>query len=254
MDTLAGWNLTTKCTKEKIMRNLFILLAIICFSSSLAAAEEAGWSGKGEFGLVLTSGNSDTQSVNLALGFEKNSEKWKHTFAAGALNAESDDLKTANRFDLNWQSNYNLNETSYVLGSLRYVDDDFSAFSETIAAVLGYGRKIIDGETHKLNGEIGIGYREDTDALTRRSNSEAIVSGVVDYSWTISETTAFTNKFLIESGSDNTFVENDTALSVSINDKLALKLGLNIRHNTDVTGLVDDTDTVTTANLVYNFK
>ena len=64
----------------------------------------------------------------------------------------------------------------------------------------------------------------------------------------------FTNKFLVESGSDNTFLENDTALSVSINDRLALKIGLNIRHNTDVTGLVDDTDTLTTANLVYNFK
>ena len=41
---------------------------------------------------------------------------------------------------------------------------------------------------------------------------------------------------------------------VSINDRLALKIGLNIRHNTDVTGLADDTDTLTTANLVYNFK
>lgn len=236
------------------MRKLFILLVIMCFAAPLSAAEEAGWSGKGEFGLVMTSGNSDTQSVNLGLGFEKETEKWHHKFAASALNAETDDTKTANRFDLEWQSDYKLTEDSYVLGSVRYSDDDFSAFSKSIAAVLGYGRKILDNETHKFNGEIGLGVREDTDAITGQSNSEAIISGVLDYSWAISESTAFTNRLLVESGSDNTYVENDTALSVSINDRLALKVGLNIRHNTDVTGILDDTDTVTTANLVYNFK
>ena len=236
------------------MRKLSTIFIILFLTAPLAAEEEAGWSGKGELGLVATSGNSDTQSVNLALGFEKETEKWHHEFAASALNAETDNQKTANRFDLEWQSNYKLSEVSYVLGSLRYTDDDFSAFSETIAAVGGYGRKLINNETHKLNGEVGLGIREDTDAITRRSNTEAIFSGVLDYSWAISETTAFTNKFLVESGSDNTFLKNDTALTVSINDRLALKIGLNIRHNTDVTGLVDDTDTLTTANLVYNFK
>ena len=236
------------------MRKLSIFMVILFLTAPVAAEDEAGWSGKGEFGLVVTSGNSDTQSVNLAIGFEKDSEKWHHKFSASALNAETDSIKTANRYDLKWQSDYKLSEVSYVLGSLRYTDDDFSAFSETIAAVGGYGRKFINNETHKFNGEVGLGIREDTDAITGRSNTEAIISGVLDYSWAISETTVFTNKFLVESGSDNTFLENDTTLSVSINDRLALKIGLNIRHNTDVTGLVDDTDTLTTANLVYNFK
>ena len=158
------------------------------------------------------------------------------------------------RVDREWQSDYKLSEVSYVLGSLRDTDDDFSAFSKTIAAEGGYGRKFIDNETHKFNGEAGLGIRENTDSITGCSNSEAIISGVLDYSWKISETTAFTNKFLLESGSDNTFIENDTALSVAINDRLALKVGLNIRHNTHITGTLDDTDTLTTANLVYNFK
>ena len=236
------------------MRYLSIFVVSLLVSAPLVAEEELGWSGKGEFGLVVTSGNSDTQNVNLALGFEKKTEKWHHKFSAVALNAETDSTKTANRFGLEWQSDYKLSEVSYVLGNLRYTDDDFGAFSETIAAVAGYGRKLIDNETHKLNGELGLGVREDTDQITNHSNSEAIISGVLDYSWAISETTAFTNKFLVESGSDNTFLENDTALSVSINDRLALKLGLNIRHNTDVTGTLDDTDTLTTVNLVYNFK
>ena len=48
--------------------------------------------------------------------------------------------------------------------------------------------------------------------------------------------------------------EAHEALAVAMNAKLSLSLGFEVRHNSDVPqGVAENTDTVTTANLVYNF-
>ena len=93
-------------------------------------APKYGWSGKGEFGLVSTSGNSDTFSLNLAAEIAYESEKWRHRFAASALNSENNGDTTAKRYDLGEQSDYKLNAKSYVFGALRYDHDDFSAYED----------------------------------------------------------------------------------------------------------------------------
>ena len=68
------------------------------------------------------------------------------------------------------------------------------------------------------------------------------------------DTTKITNKFLVESGSDNTSVQNDLALAVSMTDKLALAVGYGVRYNSDPPPLAKSTDTLVTVNLVYNIK
>jgi putative salt-induced outer membrane protein len=58
---------------------------------------------------------------------------------------------------------------------------------------------------------------------------------------------------LVEAGSDNTFYQNDAGLVVNMNKTLALKLGYQVRHNTDVSPGTKKTDQLMTTNLVYNF-
>lgn len=53
-------------------------------------------------------------------------------------------------------------------------------------------------------------------------------------------------------GAENTLVQNDTGISVAMNESFALKAAVQVRHNTDVTGSTDRTDTLTTLNLVHN--
>jgi putative salt-induced outer membrane protein len=77
---------------------------------------------------------------------------------------------------------------------------------------------------------------------------------LLDDSFQVTDTTLWTNRLLVESGSDNTFTQFNTALAVAMNAKLSLSLGFEVRHNSDVPqGVAENTDTVTTANLVYNF-
>jgi putative salt-induced outer membrane protein len=222
-----------------IVKNGFIALAALVFSTvaiSQEADEEKGWTGKGEFGLVKTSGNTDTESLILGVEFINEQDKWRHRAAANALSADDSGTTTAERYGFEWQSDYKLDDKSWVLGAFRYESDEFSAYDNQQTLTFGYGRNLLDNNISKLVGEIGIGFRDAE--LTRQ----------------VTDNSEFTNRFLVESGSDNTFLQNLMGFSVSMNDRMAMKFGFEYRHNTDVPFGVDDTDTITSANLVVNFQ
>lgn len=237
---------------------LSILSILALFGSAALSAQEPaapdyGWSGKGELGFVSTSGNTDTQSLNLALEFIYDSEKWRHRFGAGAINSEDNGVTTAKRYDLGAQTDYKLTEKSYVFGALRYENDDFSAYEDQSTLTFGYGRQVLDTEKHKLKLEGGLGYRTATFAGTGESENDAILRGLLDWIWQLTPSTSLGERFLVEAGSDNTYLQNDLGLTVAINSRFALKVGFQVRNNSDVPPGVDKTDTLTSANLVYNF-
>lgn len=216
--------------------------------------EKEGWTGKGEFGYVQTSGNTETSALNLGLQFTYEKDQWRHRLGATALRSERDDMVDAQRYTLGAQSDYKLTERSYVFGAFRYDADRFAPYDPVSTLTAGYGYTILDNGAHYLLGEIGAGYRTQEDALTGESDNEAIARGRLDYRWAVSETTEFANLFLVEAGADNTFFQNDTSLSVAINARFAVKAAFQVRHNSDLPpGAVDDTDTQFTTNLVYNF-
>ncbi len=74
------------------------------------------------------------------------------------------------------------------------------------------------------------------------------------YEHNFTENTKITNKFLAESGSENTALQDDLALQVSMTKTLALAVGYGIRYNTDPPPLSETTDTLITVNLVYNIQ
>jgi len=112
----------------------------------------------------------------------------------------------------------------------------------------------MSSENHVLKGEIGAGYRSQKETISGEKFNDAIIRILLDDSWQVFSTTAWTNRLLIETGSDNTFTQWNTGLAVSMTEKFALKLGFELRNNSTVpAGNSKKTDTVTSANLVYKF-
>lgn len=217
--------------------------------------KKQGWSGKGEFGYVQTSGNTETSALNMALEFVYEVDKWRHRLGATALRSEKNDVVDAERYTFGAQTDYKLNLRSYVFGAFRYDSDKFAPYDPVSTLTGGYGYTLIDNGRHYLLGEIGAGYRTQEDSLTGASSNDAIARGRLDYRWIITDTTEFTNLFLVEAGADNTFLENTTALGVAINSRFAVNVAFQVRHNTELPpGAVDDTDTQFTTNLVYKFR
>jgi putative salt-induced outer membrane protein len=238
--------------EERVMQRagMAAALALGVLASGTASAD---WSGKGSFGGVLARGNTETETINLNLDVENRIAPWTHKFGASMLRTVTDDITSADRWELRGETNYDLTERSYLFGTLRYEDDAFTDFSYQATAAGGYGYRFIMTERTKLEGQIGAGYRQAELRLTGEQEDGIIARGAVNFEHKLTDTTLLYERFLVESGSDNTFVQNQLGIEVKIADTFALGLDYAVRHNTDVLPGTDKTDQVFTANLVYGF-
>lgn len=247
--------------------HLLLCAAALAPMVAIGAEEADGWTGKGQAGLLISQGNSKAKSANAAVDLSRAIEQWKHSFHAAALYGEVAGIKSAQRWDLGWQSDYSFNERTFGFGSLRYARDSFSGFRYQASATVGVGYKFIDEEATKLTGQVGAGYRKlrpeiitkdaAGDVISREalaSEGEAIATAGLDFTHAFSDTTSISNKFLLEHGSSNTMYTDSLALAVKMSDRLALSVGLNVIRNSDPPPGLKKTDTVQTLNLVYAFQ
>jgi len=237
---------------------IFTTLCLLCLSSTIQAK---GWSGQGEAGYVKAGGNTDSESLNIGLKFVNEGPLWAHELGFTTYQASADGVDSAETLAASYTVKRELSERSNVFFTLSYLDDDFDGFTEQLSTTIGYGYKVIDTKTVGWETGIGVGYR-DTQQLVRLEDGTELegedVSGETlvlrsDYRHQLTDNTQFLDHFKAEIGSDNSFIENDAALVVAMNEVFSLKAGVIIRHNTDPALGADDTDTITSLNLVYNF-
>ncbi len=232
------------------------LTATTALSTSAFAEDDnkANWSGTGQLGFSMTSGNSDTENLTAGLKLTRETGKWVSDVSLHLLRASSNDVDTAERFTINTKTGYKFDDNDYIYYGTRYDNDNFSGFDYTISTSIGWGHKFFDSEESKLITEIGIGYKTEALDVDRSENNGAILSGKLDYMRQITETTKFENVLLLEAGEDNTFVQNDAGFTFKVSEKFGVKLAHQLRHNTDAPLGRDSTDTLVSANLVYDFK
>lgn len=228
-------------------------LPIVALGLVLSANAWTDWTGSGELGLVFARGNTDTETLNTELNVGYTRERWSNDSMFSFLRSETDGDVEASRFVFANNTDYALSEVSYLTGVARYDQDKFSSFEFQTSLAIGYGRELIDTERQTLSLDVGPGVRHSEIRDTGETETEVIGRAGLDYRLAVSETSYLTNRALVETGSSNTFVENEAALTVAINDALALKTGFTVRHNTDVEPGRDKTDYLSTVNLVYSF-
>ena len=117
----------------------------------------------------------------------------------------------------------------------------------------GWGHKFHDTETSKLITELGLGYKTEAIDIDRSETNGLALLGKLDYMRQLSETTSFENLTTLESTDDNTFIQNDAGFSFKVSSKFKVKLAHQYRRNTDVPVGIEKTDTLVSANLVYDF-
>ena len=270
------------------MNKMLIPIALLAALPLTAFADNDGsWSGSGEAGFAAARGNAKSENLNAKLQFKKEDDQWKDNFYLTALRSKGE-VKTAtvvgqppdqhivnvstydltsNRYEAGTSVGYKLDERSYIVGALRYENDDFSPFNYQWVASIGYGYTMLKNASDELSFEIGPGYKtyQPVDTFgpaivngmpvrnTFDSNSELVARGLMAYQHKFTESTSFVDTLLMEAGSANTFFQNDAGLQVDMNKKLALKVGYQVRTNSDVAPGLKQTDQLVTTNLVYHF-
>lgn len=216
----------------------------------------------GEFGLIVTSGNTETTSVVAGINATQELEKWTNVYLVEALfksqkttnedGQESDDT-VEQRVFASAQGNYQLanpNHRLFVFGS--YEDDRFGNFKYQGTLAAGWNHLVWEDDKSSFDYSIGPGYSFAED-LEGNDVSEAIIRAALNYNWNVSETARFSQTFSTEYGSDNIKSRAESALTASLAGGLSLKLSVQFNHNSDVAPGFENLDTQVAATLVYSF-
>ena len=233
-------------------RRFAMLVALLFVVQTSFAQDEEGFSGTAGLGFLSTTGNTETESLNINFEMGWNYERWHHRFAGLAVQSSNSGVRTAEAYGLNWQTEYDIDELSYWYGIVAWNKDEFSPYEQQTREAGGYGRRFIMTERHDLSGEIGAGLRQ-ADLRDGTSQDDTIFRLSGEYIWTISETSRFGQTLAIESGSNNTYTEARSRLAVDINSDLALVVSYTIRNNSDVLPGTQKTDTFTAITIEYSY-
>ena len=225
------------------------------FSATLAAppvllSAEAEWAPSGELGFVNTTGNSEATTINGKLAVEGRYEGWEGEAHISGLRGENSGETNAERYEVGSTARRDLGPETFVSSALRYERDDFSAFQYQGTVSVAYGFRPIADVDQTLRLEIGPGIRR-AQPLGEDDDTNLIGRAQGRYVRTLSDTAELYNSTLLETGSDNTFLQNELGIAVDINESLALKAAYQLRRNSQVIGDKEKLDTLTTINLVW---
>lgn len=210
------------------------------------------WSGSAELGASISTGNSQTSSVNGKLKLKYESGPWSHRFKLTTLQASEDGNSTANRTVGELSTHYNFDPRNYAFDTLRASHDTFSGYSYQATIAAGLGRKLWVSDRGELSVEAGPGYRR-SKLKEGTTQNNLIGLAKVEFNYKISDTAKFEQSLTVLGGAANTEIESESGLSVDLTKTIALKVAYTVQHNTKVPVGTKKTDTFTSINLVYAF-
>ncbi|WP_241984212.1 DUF481 domain-containing protein [Aliidiomarina sedimenti] len=243
----------------------FVLSSAALAQENQAEAEDQAWKIETEVGLLIRTGNTESQSWKGKLNLARDVERWRHQaefdyYRQETENEAGEDVIDADRFFAAAQTNRKFSDDSrsslFLYGS--YEDDRLNSydFQSTIAA--GYGNRYTWNEGLYADFEIGPGYSYDKRIDTGETSGEWILRLAGKLNWDITANSRFTQSMSTEVGNDNTRTRSVSALTANINSSLAMRVSLTLTHNDTVYPIEDGSlpeklDTETAVTLVYSF-
>ena len=230
-----------------------IAVSLAMISGMTMAQEEFGTTRELQLGALLTSGNTEEQSLNFAAAMTINPENpWLYSFSLDGLYNSSENEVKGQRFYGVASANYQFSDDSYFQTRASHEDDRFSGFDSQTDLTFSYGRGFLRNRSDMgLNVDAGIGVR--WSRLDGSDSDEPILRLAGDYSWTISESAEFAQELSTEYGTDSNIYRSVSSIETRILDNLSLRFSLRIKHQTDVPVGRERTDTETAVTFVMSF-
>lgn len=211
------------------------------------------WSMEVELGGNRSTGNTETEALRIAAALDDHYGHWEHHYAVTFDYAEDNNTASAQRLTALVRTRLLLTDHFWAFGHADYEDDRFSSFDYRFTESLGLGYRLIDLPDLTFSIEAGPGARQTKLAAANDTETELIGRLQTDAHWQISESAALSNVSSVVIGPERTTTKSVTSLTFKIIDAMSARLGFEFRHDSDVEVGQENTDTLTTATLVYGF-
>lgn len=225
---------------------------------------EKAWDIQMSASYLLQNGNTKSQSIAGKINASHDTQKWRQTFKAEAVNTtgqndNGNEVRTAERYYGSYKLDRKYSKNNYLFNIVTYQKDRFSGYFYQASYALGIGHRFINTDSQTLDMEAGPGYRvqclEPASSYLHCGNSDDSFIGraAAKYKWKISKTATFGEELSSESGGGNTSTRSETSLTSKINDHFAMQLSYLITHDSTVPAGNHNTDQETSVSLVYTY-
>lgn len=182
------------------MRRLSILLLVVLFAIPLTAQEEAAapppppWTSSLGAGLAITSGNSDTQNLNVSFSTAWD-PKTDRTFKAEALylRGEAEGEKTADRAALGARYDHSVSDRTFWFGEVSALRDPFKEIDYFVSPLVGAGWFALKDDVQALRFDGGVGMFVEKNHLLGTDSGGAVKAGQ-SYERKLSEVSSITQQ------------------------------------------------------------
>lgn len=234
-------------------RPLLLGLSLVAADTVLAADTDGDWNGSADVGFTNITGNSNSSSLLAATRMARTDGRFKHNLEARAKNTEESGLRTAEAYRFSGKEDVSFSKRDYLYISTTWDKDRFSGYDWQLSASIGYGRKLIDTERHRLSMEVGPGYRHDELPAAGGSDETATAHAAAKYEWDVSESTRFLQVFEGDRGEDNALTRSVSELAIKLNSSLAFKASLEVKRNSEPPAGTRNSDRTTMLALAWTF-
>jgi len=205
-------------------------------------------------GLALTSGNTDTSTINMGYGFAYDPKTRNVVKSEGLfLRGKSEGEVTADRLALNGRDEYKLHDRLFTFGQLQYLRDQFKDIDYLVAPTGGLGYRLADTPRTKLSVDGGVGVVWEKAPLR-----DVDTSGAVTFSeklaHQLSATAALTENFsaLYKTQDFNDALYSfSTALAASVTQRTQVKIEFLDTYKNLVAPTIEKNDIAVIVGLVY---
>jgi putative salt-induced outer membrane protein len=244
-------------------RYLQVLIVILAFGSLPVLAQESeeqqpepAWTGSLGLSWLATSGNTDTSSLGLDLSLTREPDPWGLEFVARGNRADQAGNLTAENYLAAVRAMRKLSVRWDAFGGLSYAKDTFAGFDSQIVASAGVTYKALLGPKHLLAFDMGLSWT--TEDVVPPYPDVDFVGGLfgLAWEWKLSDGAKLTERLVFTPNFDDSEdwrLGSMTAIEASVNEWLALRLGFDVRYRNLPIGLNKNTDTTSTASVVFTF-
>jgi putative salt-induced outer membrane protein YdiY len=218
-----------------------------------------------ELGFLLTSGNTDAFAIRANSELVHELEYFRNRYQLQSLlqksnitdvsSGEQNRVTTASRYSFTGQSNYKLvtgRESVFARGAYAY--DKFGAFTQQASLAVGYGNRIYEQRTNYLDLETGPGFaQQESAAGNRRSGAIWFLAANLDYQLWDNSSFRQSLESAVSLDGENSTLLSRSSLTAKVADKLSMRVNFVVRYNSRPEGNLRETDTETSASLVYTF-
>lgn len=249
----AGTIAVKQSHKQPVLSMFLLMLAV--FTALPASAQSWDLQTQLELGAVITSGNTEDENIRFKGQFDAARNDWSYLFSVEGFRSSKDDVLAAQRMYTVGSATYSFNDTDFVETRVAHEDDRFSGYDSQTDFSVSYGQELLrDRENMTWQYTVGAGMRTSRESGPLGEDfSEAIVRLSTDYTWDVSENARFIQSLGVDVGEETTIARSETAIESDIMSNLSMKLGVKVKHQTEVPIFREKTDTEFAATLLLRF-